>query len=108
MDTALRENLAVRAGLQNVLQIFITNAANVFLLEVSPEYPILLDEQVRDVTWLINLIPLPAHELGVLESELKLYTVRYVCQLSLPLGTIYLIPAKALENPSSFERKDHF
>jgi hypothetical protein len=38
--------LAVRAGLQNVLQIFVTNAANVFLLEVSPEYPILLEEQV--------------------------------------------------------------
>ena len=37
--------LAVRAGLQNVLQIFVTNAANVFLLEVSPEYPILLEEQ---------------------------------------------------------------
>ena len=43
--------LAVRAGLQNVLQIFVTNAANVFLLEVSPEYPILLEEQVK-----INLI----------------------------------------------------
>lgn len=36
----------VRAGLQNVLQLFVTNAANVFLLEVSPEYPILLEEQV--------------------------------------------------------------
>lgn len=38
--------LAVSAGLQNLLQIFVTNAANVFLLEVSPEYPILLEEQV--------------------------------------------------------------
>ena len=45
--------LAVRAGLQNVLQIFVTNAANVFLLEVSPEYPILLEEQVIIYLFLI-------------------------------------------------------
>ena len=47
--------LAVRAGLQNVLQIFVTNAANVFLLEVSPEYPILLEEQVTISLITINL-----------------------------------------------------
>ena len=55
IDAALRENLAVRAGLQNVLQIFITNAANVFLLEVSPEYPILLDEQVELCKRVLNI-----------------------------------------------------
>ena len=37
-----KDQLSVRAGLQNVLQIFVTNAANVFLLEVSSEYPILM------------------------------------------------------------------
>ena len=42
-----RDQMNVRAGLQNVLQLFVTNAANVFLLEVSPEYPILLEEQVE-------------------------------------------------------------
>ena len=47
MKTGDSSFLAVRAGLQNVLQIFVTNAANVFLLEVSPEYPILLEEQVK-------------------------------------------------------------
>ncbi|XP_053946635.1 probable Rho GTPase-activating protein CG5521 isoform X2 [Anastrepha ludens] len=30
-----KENVAVRAGLQNVLQIFVTNAANVFLVNTS-------------------------------------------------------------------------
>ncbi|XP_036213728.2 probable Rho GTPase-activating protein CG5521 isoform X1 [Bactrocera oleae] len=30
-----KENIAVRAGLQNVLQIFVTNAANVFLVNTS-------------------------------------------------------------------------
>ena len=48
MKTGDSSFLAVRAGLQNVLQIFVTNAANVFLLEVSPEYPILLEEQVKN------------------------------------------------------------
>jgi hypothetical protein len=48
--------LAVRAGLQNVLQIFVTNAANVFLLEVSPEYPILLEEQVQSFIFLVNFL----------------------------------------------------
>ena len=45
----------VRAGLQNVLQLFVTNAANVFLLEVSPEYPILLEEQVEMCKRVLNI-----------------------------------------------------
>ena len=49
------QHLLVRAGLQNVLQIFVTNAANVFLLEVSPEYPILLEEQVEMCKRVLNI-----------------------------------------------------
>jgi hypothetical protein len=44
-----------RAGLQNLLQLFVTNAANVFLLEVSPEYPILLEEQVEMCKRVLNI-----------------------------------------------------
>ncbi|RZF33885.1 hypothetical protein LSTR_LSTR009909 [Laodelphax striatellus] len=50
-----KENLSVRAGMQNVLQVFITHAANVFLLEVSPEYPVLLDEQVDICKRVLNI-----------------------------------------------------
>ena len=50
-----KDQLSVRAGLQNVLQIFVTNAANVFLLEVSPEYPILLEEQVEMCKRVLNI-----------------------------------------------------
>ena len=50
-----KDQLSVRAGLQNVLQIFDTNAANVFLLEVSPEYPILLEEQVEMCKRVLNI-----------------------------------------------------
>ncbi|KAJ9597262.1 hypothetical protein L9F63_011866, partial [Diploptera punctata] len=50
-----KENLLVRAGLQNVLQVFITHAANVFMLEVNPEYPLLLEEQVDTCKRVLNI-----------------------------------------------------
>nr|CAD7424624.1 unnamed protein product [Timema monikensis] len=50
-----RENLLVRAGLQNVLQVFITHAAHVFMLEVSPDYPLLLEEQVDTCKRVLNI-----------------------------------------------------
>ncbi|KAF6089136.1 Ral GTPase activating protein catalytic subunit alpha 2 [Phyllostomus discolor] len=40
------ENKNVKAGAQATLQVFLTNAANVFLLEPCAEVPILLKEQV--------------------------------------------------------------
>lgn len=40
------ESRSVRAGAQAVLQVFLTNAANVFLLEPCAEVPMLLKEQV--------------------------------------------------------------
>ncbi|XP_059561400.1 ral GTPase-activating protein subunit alpha-2 isoform X5 [Myotis daubentonii] len=43
---AEEENKSVKAGAQAVLQVFLTNAANVFLLEPCAEVPILLKEQV--------------------------------------------------------------
>lgn len=39
---------------QNVLQVFVTSAANVFLLQVSAEYPLLLDEQVEHCKHVLN------------------------------------------------------
>ncbi|EEC20474.1 tuberin, putative, partial [Ixodes scapularis] len=48
-----REN--VLAGVQNVYQVFITNAANVFLLEVATEERTLLDEQVELCKRVMNI-----------------------------------------------------
>ncbi|CAN8000270.1 unnamed protein product [Ixodes hexagonus] len=50
---ARREN--VLAGVQNVYQVFITNAANVFLLEVATEERTLLDEQVELCKRVMNI-----------------------------------------------------
>ncbi|KAK3890821.1 hypothetical protein Pcinc_005247 [Petrolisthes cinctipes] len=52
---ALNRDIHIRAGLQNVVQVFITSAANVFLLEVSPDYPRLLDEQVEVCKHVLNI-----------------------------------------------------
>ncbi|XP_041418604.1 ral GTPase-activating protein subunit alpha-2 isoform X3 [Xenopus laevis] len=41
------ENMDVQAGDQAALQVFLTNSANVFLLEPCPEVPMLLEEQVE-------------------------------------------------------------
>ncbi|XP_054987103.1 ral GTPase-activating protein subunit alpha-2 isoform X2 [Sorex araneus] len=43
---AEEENKNVKAGCQAMLQVFLTNAANVFLLEPCAEVPVLLKEQV--------------------------------------------------------------
>ncbi|KAF5297114.1 hypothetical protein FQA39_LY02694 [Lamprigera yunnana] len=50
-----RENLIVRAGIQNVLQAFMTHAANVFLLEVSAHFPTLLEEQTDACKRILNI-----------------------------------------------------
>uniref|UniRef100_A0A8D2KEX0 Ral GTPase activating protein catalytic subunit alpha 2 n=1 Tax=Urocitellus parryii TaxID=9999 RepID=A0A8D2KEX0_UROPR len=41
-----KDNTNVKAGAQAMLQVFLTNAANVFLLEPCAEVPVLLKEQV--------------------------------------------------------------
>lgn len=50
-----REHMHIRAGLQSTLKVFITNAANVFLLEVQPEDTSSLDEQVDMCKRVLNL-----------------------------------------------------
>lgn len=52
-----RENLFIRAGLQNVLQVFITQASNVFFLEnLSPNASAtLLEEQTDSCKRVLNV-----------------------------------------------------
>ncbi|XP_022909230.2 probable Rho GTPase-activating protein CG5521 isoform X1 [Onthophagus taurus] len=50
-----KENLLVRAGLQNLLQVFMTHAANVFLLEVNSHVPTLLEEQTDACKRVLNI-----------------------------------------------------
>ncbi|XP_018324376.1 probable Rho GTPase-activating protein CG5521 isoform X2 [Agrilus planipennis] len=50
-----KENLIIRAGLQNVLQVFVSHAANVFLSEVSPHFPSLLEEQTDACKRVLNI-----------------------------------------------------
>lgn len=50
-----KENLLVRAGLQNVLQLFMTHAGNVFLLEVNPHLTTSLEEQTDACKRVLNI-----------------------------------------------------
>ncbi|KAL3287319.1 hypothetical protein HHI36_001794 [Cryptolaemus montrouzieri] len=50
-----KENLLVRAGMQNVLQLFMTHAANVFLLEVNQHIPKMLEEQTDACKRVLNI-----------------------------------------------------
>ncbi|XP_066154941.1 probable Rho GTPase-activating protein CG5521 isoform X2 [Euwallacea fornicatus] len=50
-----KENLLVRAGIQNLYQLFMTHAANVFLLEVNPHIPRLLEEQTDACKRILNI-----------------------------------------------------
>lgn len=77
-----RENLFIRAGLQNVLQIFITQASNVFFLENSgPASPTLLEEQTDSCKRVLNV-----YRYVVMHSRLEPATweqlLRYIRDLS--------------------------
>ncbi|CAH0550342.1 unnamed protein product [Brassicogethes aeneus] len=50
-----KENLLVRAGMQNVYQLFMTHAANVFLLEVNAHIPKMLEEQTDACKRVLNI-----------------------------------------------------
>lgn len=50
-----KENIMVRAGMQNMLQLFMTHAANVFLQEISSHVPSLLEEQTDSCKRVLNI-----------------------------------------------------
>lgn len=50
-----KENIIVRAGMQNILQLFMTHAANVFLLEVNQHFTTLLEEQTDACKRVLNI-----------------------------------------------------
>ncbi|CAG9861658.1 unnamed protein product [Phyllotreta striolata] len=51
----LKENLLVRAGTQNLYQVFMTNAANVFLVEINSNIPRMLEEQTDACKRVLNV-----------------------------------------------------
>lgn len=50
-----KENLLVRAGMQNVFQLFVTHAANVFLLEVNSHIVKMLEDQTDACKRVLNI-----------------------------------------------------
>ncbi|KAJ8941367.1 hypothetical protein NQ314_010430 [Rhamnusium bicolor] len=50
-----KENLLVRAGMQNLFQLFMTHAANAFLLEINSHIPRMLEEQTDTCKRVLNI-----------------------------------------------------
>ncbi|XP_041105404.1 ral GTPase-activating protein subunit alpha-2-like isoform X2 [Polyodon spathula] len=49
------ENADVKAGVQSMLQVFLTNSSNVFLLEPCPDVPKLMEDQVDVCKSVLNI-----------------------------------------------------
>ncbi|KAL6448719.1 hypothetical protein ACFW04_000500 [Cataglyphis niger] len=81
-----RENLFIRAGLQNVLQIFITQASNVFFLENSgPASPTLLEEQTDSCKRVLNV-----YRYVVMHSRLEPATWEQLLRVLLQITSLVL------------------
>ncbi|XP_057662756.1 ral GTPase-activating protein subunit alpha-1 [Diorhabda carinulata] len=50
-----KENLLVRAGTQNIYQLFMTHAAHVFLVEINSQVPRMLEEQTDACKRVLNI-----------------------------------------------------
>ncbi|XP_054153111.1 ral GTPase-activating protein subunit alpha-1-like isoform X2 [Oppia nitens] len=55
VNTNNNNNSDVRAGLSNLLRVFVSVASNVFLLEVPPDKPLMLEEQVEMCKRVLNI-----------------------------------------------------
>ncbi|XP_029671888.1 ral GTPase-activating protein subunit alpha-1 [Formica exsecta] len=82
-----RENLFIRAGLQNVLQIFITQASNVFFLENSRPNasPTLLEEQTDSCKRVLNV-----YRYVVMHSRLEPATWEQLLRVLLQITSLVL------------------
>lgn len=82
-----RENLFIRAGLQNVLQVFITQASNVFFLENSGPNasPTLLEEQTDSCKRVLNV-----YRYVVMHSRLEPGTWEQLLRVLLQITSLVL------------------
>ncbi|XP_076637499.1 putative Rho GTPase-activating protein CG5521 isoform X6 [Colletes latitarsis] len=82
-----RENLFIRAGLQNVLQVFITQASNVFFLEHSGPNasPTLLEEQTDSCKRVLNV-----YRYVVMHSRLEPGTWEQLLRVLLQITSLVL------------------
>lgn len=104
-----RENLFIRAGLQNVLQIFITQASNVFFLENSgPNASLmLLEEQTDSCKRVLNVyryvVMHSKLEPATWEQLLRYLFVCYFLSVRFTFATVNL----NFSNPSEYYCKSH-
>lgn len=89
-----KENVFARAGMQNVLQVFVTNAANVFLLDLGSDMPVMLDEQVDICKRVFNI-----YRYMVMHTYMEARTWEQLLMVLLHITSVIL-------NPVPPKRKD--
>lgn len=89
-----KDNTFVRAGMQNVLQVFVTDAANVFLLDIGVEIPTLLDQQVDVCKRVLNI-----YRYMVMQTHMEARTWEQLLMVLLHITSVIL-------NPSPPKRKE--
>ncbi|XP_044013466.1 ral GTPase-activating protein subunit alpha-1 isoform X2 [Aphidius gifuensis] len=90
-----RENIFVRAGLQNLLQVFITQASNVFFLIHPGDSPSLLEEQIDSCKRVLNV-----YRYVVMHSRLEPSTWDQLLRILLQITSLVL-------GEKSQKRKSH-
>ncbi|XP_069464171.1 ral GTPase-activating protein subunit alpha-2 isoform X2 [Ambystoma mexicanum] len=91
------ENKEVKAGDQAALQVFLTNSANVFLLEPCPEAPMLIEEQVDTCKAVLSI-----YRQMIMELNMNRKTWEQMLQILLR------ITEAVMQKPKDNQHKDLF
>ncbi|XP_026816588.1 ral GTPase-activating protein subunit alpha-1 isoform X1 [Rhopalosiphum maidis] len=75
----------IRAGFQNVIQLFMTNALHVFVAQSGTEYPMLLEEQVDTCKRVLNI-----YRYMVMHTYMSLKTWEQLLNVLLRITTLVL------------------
>uniref|UniRef100_A0A8C7SYA9 Ral GTPase activating protein catalytic subunit alpha 2 n=1 Tax=Oncorhynchus mykiss TaxID=8022 RepID=A0A8C7SYA9_ONCMY len=95
--TQTEQNRDIKAGIQPTLQVFLTNSANVFLLEPCQDVPKLLDNQVEVCKGVLSI-----YRHMIMEHAMNTQTWQQMLQVLLR------ITEAVMKRPQENQRKDPF
>ncbi|KAJ1155773.1 hypothetical protein NDU88_008501, partial [Pleurodeles waltl] len=93
------ENKDVKAGDQAALQVFLTNSANVFLLEPCAELPVLVEEQVDACKAILSI-----YRQMIMELNMNKKTWEQMLQILLRITEAVMQKPKDIQNKNVFSQ----
>uniref|UniRef100_A0A8C7T0R8 Ral GTPase activating protein catalytic subunit alpha 2 n=1 Tax=Oncorhynchus mykiss TaxID=8022 RepID=A0A8C7T0R8_ONCMY len=97
IKSEIEQNRDIKAGIQPTLQVFLTNSANVFLLEPCQDVPKLLDNQVEVCKGVLSI-----YRHMIMEHAMNTQTWQQMLQVLLR------ITEAVMKRPQENQRKDPF